>query len=88
MAIAHKVVSKAEGAVVDLRGVKPAARARELARADGEQAKDPRAVQVVLDQSAEIVRAERGVLIVPHPPRLRLRQRRRRRLQLGRRQTR
>jgi coenzyme F420-0:L-glutamate ligase / coenzyme F420-1:gamma-L-glutamate ligase len=58
--IAHKVVSKAEGAVVDLAGVEPTARARELA---AEQGKDARAVQVVLDQSAEILRAERGVLI-------------------------
>ncbi|MFI4993526.1 MAG: coenzyme F420-0:L-glutamate ligase [Solirubrobacterales bacterium] len=58
--IAHKVVSKAEGAVVDLAGVVPTARARELA---AEQGKDARAVQVVLDQSVEILRAERGVLI-------------------------
>ncbi len=58
--IAHKVVSKAEGAVVDLRRVKPGERARALA---GEQGRDPRAVQVVLDQSREIVRATGGVLI-------------------------
>ena len=68
--VAHKVVSKAEGAVVDLRTVRPSARARELAlgSATGGQdgsahAKDPRIVQVVLDQSAEIVRAARDVLI-------------------------
>jgi coenzyme F420-0:L-glutamate ligase/coenzyme F420-1:gamma-L-glutamate ligase len=59
-AIAHKVVSKAEGATVDLRTVKPSPRATELA---AEQGKDPRAVQVVLDQSSEIVRAANGVLI-------------------------
>jgi coenzyme F420-0:L-glutamate ligase/coenzyme F420-1:gamma-L-glutamate ligase len=58
--IAHKAVSKAEGAVVDLAGVTPGARAIELA---AEQSKDPRAVQVVLDQSAEILRAANGVLI-------------------------
>jgi len=58
--IAHKVVSKAEGAVVGLAGVEPTARARELA---AEQGKDARAVQVVLDQSVEILRAEHGVLI-------------------------
>jgi coenzyme F420-0:L-glutamate ligase/coenzyme F420-1:gamma-L-glutamate ligase len=58
--IAHKVVSKAEGAVVDLAGVEPTARARELA---AEQGKDARAVQVVLDQSVEILRTEHGVLI-------------------------
>ena len=60
LAIAHKVVSKAEGAVVALGVVAPSARARELA---AEQGKDARAVQVVLEQSAELLRAERGVLI-------------------------
>jgi coenzyme F420-0:L-glutamate ligase/coenzyme F420-1:gamma-L-glutamate ligase len=58
--IAHKAVSKAEGAVVDLATVTPGARAVELA---AEQDKDARAVQVVLDQSAEILRAANGVLI-------------------------
>jgi coenzyme F420-0:L-glutamate ligase/coenzyme F420-1:gamma-L-glutamate ligase len=65
VAIAHKAVSKAEGAVVALAEVRPTARARELAVAhpDGGEGRDPRAVQVVLDQSSEILRAERGVLI-------------------------
>jgi coenzyme F420-0:L-glutamate ligase/coenzyme F420-1:gamma-L-glutamate ligase len=65
VSIAHKAVSKAEGAVVALAGVRPTARARELATAHpaGGETRDPRAVQVVLDQSAEILRAERGVLI-------------------------
>jgi coenzyme F420-0:L-glutamate ligase / coenzyme F420-1:gamma-L-glutamate ligase len=58
--IAHKVISKAEGAVVDLSTVTPGERALALA---AEQDKDPRAVQVVLDQSAEILRAANGVLI-------------------------
>ncbi|HEY5044582.1 MAG TPA: coenzyme F420-0:L-glutamate ligase [Solirubrobacteraceae bacterium] len=63
--IAHKVVSKAEGAVVALGDVTPGARARELA---AKQDKDRseigrRTVQVVLDQSAEILRAANGVLI-------------------------
>jgi coenzyme F420-0:L-glutamate ligase/coenzyme F420-1:gamma-L-glutamate ligase len=58
--IAHKAVSKAEGAVINLAGVEPSARARELA---AEQDKDARVVQVVLDQSAEILRAANGVLI-------------------------
>jgi coenzyme F420-0:L-glutamate ligase / coenzyme F420-1:gamma-L-glutamate ligase len=60
VAIAHKAVSKAEGAVVALADVDPGPRARELA---AEQGKDPRAVQVVLDESEEVLRAERGVLI-------------------------
>jgi coenzyme F420-0:L-glutamate ligase / coenzyme F420-1:gamma-L-glutamate ligase len=60
VAIAHKVVSKAEGAFVDLADIEPTARARELAV---EQGRDPRVVQIVLDQSEEIVRASNGVLI-------------------------
>ncbi len=72
VAIAHKVVSKAEGAVVDLREVQPTDHARELAAQSattkgpgesGTPSKDPRAIQVVLDQSAEILRAERGVIV-------------------------
>jgi coenzyme F420-0:L-glutamate ligase / coenzyme F420-1:gamma-L-glutamate ligase len=65
LAIAHKVVSKAEDAVVSLTDVVPSTRAHELAAAlehEG-RAKDPRAVQVVLDESAHVLRAERGVLI-------------------------
>jgi coenzyme F420-0:L-glutamate ligase/coenzyme F420-1:gamma-L-glutamate ligase len=58
--IAHKAISKAEGALVDLATVTPGERACELA---DEQNKDARAVQVVLDQSAEILRAANGVLI-------------------------
>jgi coenzyme F420-0:L-glutamate ligase/coenzyme F420-1:gamma-L-glutamate ligase len=63
--IAHKAVSKCEGAVVELALVQPSARARELAAqaAAAGQQRDPRAIQVVLDESVELVRAERGVLI-------------------------
>jgi coenzyme F420-0:L-glutamate ligase/coenzyme F420-1:gamma-L-glutamate ligase len=56
--VAHKVVSKAEGRVRRLSGVDPGDRA--LA---AEHDKDPRAVQAVLDESVELLRAERGVLI-------------------------
>jgi coenzyme F420-0:L-glutamate ligase / coenzyme F420-1:gamma-L-glutamate ligase len=58
--IAQKIVSKAEGAVVRLADVTPSTRALALAE---RQRKDPRAVQVVLDQSARVIRAERGVII-------------------------
>ncbi len=67
LAIAHKAVSKSEGAVVALKDVQPSTRAHELAAsaasagAGGER--DPRAIQVVLDESQELLRAERGVLI-------------------------
>lgn len=58
--VAHKVVSKAEGRVRALADVEPGERALQLA---AEHAKDPRLVQVVLDESAELVRARDGVLI-------------------------
>lgn len=58
--IAHKVVSKAEGAVVELESVEPGEQAASIA---AEQGRDPRHVQVILDQSAEVIRAERYVLI-------------------------
>jgi coenzyme F420-0:L-glutamate ligase/coenzyme F420-1:gamma-L-glutamate ligase len=58
--VAQKVVSKAEGRLRRLSEVSPSVRAQELAgRVDG----DPRMVQVVLDESVRVVRAER-VLIV------------------------
>ena len=63
--IAHKAVSKCEGAIVALADVHPSERARELAAqaAAAGQQRDPRAIQVVLDESAQVVRAERGVLV-------------------------
>jgi coenzyme F420-0:L-glutamate ligase/coenzyme F420-1:gamma-L-glutamate ligase len=60
LVVAHKVVSKAEGRVVDLGDVEPGERARGWA---AEWDKDPRAVQVVLDEAAEVVRADGGRLI-------------------------
>jgi coenzyme F420-0:L-glutamate ligase / coenzyme F420-1:gamma-L-glutamate ligase len=60
IAIAHKVVSKAEGRIRRLRDVESQANAKRLA---AELGKDPRHVQVVLDESREVVRASRGVLI-------------------------
>ena len=60
MVIAQKVVSKAEGRVVALAAVKPGERAHEIATRFG---KDARLVQVVLDESVELIRADHGVLI-------------------------
>ena len=60
LAIAHKVVSKAEGRVVALGDVTPSERARRLA---AEHGKDPRLVEVVLSETAELVRADAGRLI-------------------------
>ncbi len=58
--IAHKVVSKAEGCSRRLRDVEPGAEAIALGH---EQDKDPRLVQVVLDESHAVIRATRGVII-------------------------
>ena len=58
--ISQKVVSKSEGRLRPLADVQPSDRAHDLARTLG---KDPRAVQVVLDESTEVLRAERGMLI-------------------------
>ena len=58
--IAQKIVSKAEGAIVDLRAVRPSARAESYAR---DHNKDARLVELVLQQSKRIVRMERGLII-------------------------
>ena len=58
--VAQKVVSKAEGRVVRLASLTPGAEALALANDFG---KDPRLVQLVLDESASVLRAERGLLI-------------------------
>ena len=60
VAVAHKVVSKAEGRTRALDLVIPGERARALAERVG---RDARLVQVVLDESAEVLRAEPGRLI-------------------------
>jgi coenzyme F420-0:L-glutamate ligase/coenzyme F420-1:gamma-L-glutamate ligase len=60
LAVAHKVVSKAEGQVVRLADVSPGPRARELAAAHG---KDPRLVEVILGETEELLRADAGRLI-------------------------
>ncbi|MBJ7470029.1 MAG: coenzyme F420-0:L-glutamate ligase [Solirubrobacteraceae bacterium] len=60
--VAQKLVSKAQGRVRQLAQVAPSARAQELA-ASGAGRGNPRLVQVILDESAEVLRAERGILI-------------------------
>jgi coenzyme F420-0:L-glutamate ligase / coenzyme F420-1:gamma-L-glutamate ligase len=60
LVLAHKVVSKAEGRLVELSTVEPSERAASLGE---ELGKDPRHVEVVLRESAEVVRAQHGVMI-------------------------
>jgi len=58
--VAQKVVSKSEGRLVRLADVVPSDRARRMAEESG---KDPRQLEVVLSETREILRWERGVLI-------------------------
>lgn len=60
LVVAHKVISKAEGRIRRLADVTPGPRARTLA---AEHGKDPRHLQVVLDESRQVLRAAHGVLI-------------------------
>lgn len=61
--VAQKVVSKAEGRLLALSEVTAGTEAVELAAATD---KDPRLVQLILDESTEILRQRVGVLIVRH----------------------
>lgn len=58
--ISQKIVSKAEGRVRQLSAVEPSDRARELAKKLG---KEVELVELILSESREVLRAERGVLI-------------------------
>jgi coenzyme F420-0:L-glutamate ligase / coenzyme F420-1:gamma-L-glutamate ligase len=60
LVVTQKIVSKAEGCLVDLTTIEPRAEAVEFAR---KWDRDPRQVEVVLRESAEIVRMERGLII-------------------------
>jgi coenzyme F420-0:L-glutamate ligase/coenzyme F420-1:gamma-L-glutamate ligase len=64
LVVTQKVVSKAEGATVDLDGVTPSEEAVDFAR---RYDRDPRQVQVVLDQAVRVVRMANGVLITETP---------------------
>ena len=60
LVVTHKVMSKAEGRLVDLATVEPSALAKEYAARWG---KDPRQIEVVLRESRRVVRMDRGVVI-------------------------
>jgi len=61
IAIAQKVVSKAEGRIVRLRDVNPSENAKEIALAT---MKDPRLVELILRETGKIVKASRQIFIV------------------------
>ncbi len=60
VAVTHKVVSKAEGGLIDLRTIEPSPMANRFAK---EWAKDARQVEVVLRHSKRIIRMVRGLII-------------------------
>ncbi|MFN4336399.1 MAG: coenzyme F420-0:L-glutamate ligase [Candidatus Nitrosocaldus sp.] len=58
--VTQKIVSKAEGRVVDLRDVTPSVNAVKIAE---EQGKDPRVVELMLREAKRVVAIENGVII-------------------------
>ena len=61
LVVAHKIVSKAEGRVVNLEHIKPSVESLKIAEEDG---KDPRIMELILDESKEMIRHSNGVIIV------------------------
>ncbi len=60
LVVTHKIISKAEGRLVDLRTVEPSPLAKGYATRYG---KDPRQIEVVFRESRRIVRMDRGIVI-------------------------
>lgn len=63
LVVAQKVISKAEGSVVDLKMVRPSREAGALA---ADARKDARLVQVILDESRAVLRVRSGLIVTEH----------------------
>ncbi len=63
LVLAQKIISKAEGRAVKLQTVTPSARAQQLA---SEANKDPRIVELMLQESRKVLRVKPGIIIVEH----------------------
>src|SRR5260370_31517273 len=63
LVVAQKIVSKAEGRIVDIATVEPSPQAIALA---AEVEKDPRLVEVILSESRRIVRHRPNLVIAEH----------------------
>jgi len=63
LVLAQKIVSKAEGRLVNLAEVIPSPESRELAT---RSEKDPRLVELILRESNEILRVRPGTIVVEH----------------------
>jgi coenzyme F420-0:L-glutamate ligase / coenzyme F420-1:gamma-L-glutamate ligase len=60
LVVTHKIVSKAEGRIVDLASIKPSTKAISMAK---EHDKDPRIMELILKESTQILRAKNGIII-------------------------
>ena len=60
LVVTHKIVSKAEGRIVDLACIKPSTKAIRMAK---EHDKDPRVMELILKESIQILRAKNGIII-------------------------
>lgn len=63
LVVAQKIVSKAEGRQVDLASISPS---REAERLAAETEKDARAIELILSESEEVMRARPGLIVVRH----------------------
>jgi coenzyme F420-0:L-glutamate ligase/coenzyme F420-1:gamma-L-glutamate ligase len=60
LVVTHKIVSKAEGRIVNLARIKPSTKAIRMAK---EHDKDPRVMELILKESIQILRAKNGIII-------------------------
>jgi coenzyme F420-0:L-glutamate ligase/coenzyme F420-1:gamma-L-glutamate ligase len=63
LVLAQKIVSKTEGRMVNLAAVTPSQRALDLA---AQTEKDPRLIELILQESNEVMRVRKGVIVVEH----------------------
>ena len=61
--VTQKIISKSEGRLIDLRHVNPSTEAQRIAAFTE---KNPQLVQLILDESKEILRMRKGLIIVRH----------------------
>ncbi len=63
LVITQKIISKSEGRLVDLRTVNPTTEAQQIALLSD---KRPQLIQLIMDESQEILRIRKGLIIVRH----------------------
>jgi coenzyme F420-0:L-glutamate ligase/coenzyme F420-1:gamma-L-glutamate ligase len=63
LVLAQKIVSKSEGRLVNLTSVEPSEEANHYAQITD---KNPRLIELILSESQEVLRAQKGIIIVQH----------------------